>query len=71
MRSGVERRGPLNGKTRVRRPNRKLNGMAETAGVADPPVRGRLTRTLALVKAALRVWETNHPPRAKVSREPR
>ena len=69
MRSGIEQRGPLRGGPRPRRANRKLNGMAETAGLADPPTRGRLTRTLALLKAALRVWETNHPPRAKVWRE--
>ena len=50
-------------KERTPRANRRLNGMAASAGLPDPPMRGRLTRTLALLDAALRVWEANHLPR--------
>jgi len=66
MRSGIKRTRPLCDKTPVRRANRRLNGMAETAGLPDPPKRGRLMRTLALIDAALRVWEANQPRRAAV-----
>ena len=68
MRSEGKRSEPDNGETRVRRANRRLNGMAETAGLPDPPTRGRLTRTLALLDAALRVWEANQPRHAPVWR---
>ena len=68
MRSGIKQTPPLGGATSVRRANRRLNGRAETAGLPDPPARGRLTRTLALLDAALKVWETNHPRRAPVAR---
>lgn len=51
------------GKDRTPRANRRFNGMAATAGLPDPPTRGRFTRTLALLDAALRVWEANHLPR--------
>ena len=60
--------GPLSEEARPRRANRRLNGMGNTAGLADPPMRGRLTRTLALLEAALRVWEANQPPRKSVWR---
>jgi hypothetical protein len=52
---GKKERGP--------RANRQTNGMGTRAGVPDPPTRGRFTRSLALLDAALRVWETNHCPR--------
>ena len=68
MRRGIEEIGPLCGETRARRANRRLNGMAQTAGLPDPPRRGRLARTLALLDAALRVWEANQPRRATVWR---
>ena len=50
-------------KVRAPRAKRRLNGMGTTAGLPDPPIRGRLTRTIALLDAALRVWEANHLPR--------
>src|ERR1043166_2056884 len=50
-------------KERTPRANRRFNGMAAKAGLPDPPTRGRLTRTLALLDAALRVWGANHLPR--------
>ena len=68
MRMEAEQAGALTPKGGARRTKRKLNGMAATSGLADPPTRARLTRTLALLNAALRVWETNHPRRAKVWR---
>src|SRR5919106_6971454 len=68
MRSGIKQTTPLGGETPTRRANRRLNGMGESAGVPDPPVRGRLTRTLALLDAALKVWEANQPRRASVWR---
>jgi hypothetical protein len=49
--------------SRQRRANRRLNGMGTKAGVPDPPTRGRFTRTLAMLDAALRVWESHHNPR--------
>ena len=61
MNSGIKQTGPLGGETAARRANRRLNGMGARAGVPDPPMRGRLTRTLALLDAALRVWEANQP----------
>jgi hypothetical protein len=54
---------PLSENGGVRRANRRLNGMGTKAGVPDPPARGRFTRTLALLNAALRVWEANHSRR--------
>ena len=68
MRSEGKQWEPDGDETPVRRANRRLNGMAETAGLPDPPTRGRLTRTLALLDAALRVWEANQPRRASVWR---
>ena len=44
----------------VRRTRRKENGMAMTAGIARAPRRDRLTRTLQLLRAALRLWEVRH-----------
>jgi hypothetical protein len=35
--------------------------MGTKAGVPDPPKRGKLMRTLALVDAAVRLWETSRP----------
>jgi hypothetical protein len=64
MRSGIKQAGPLCAETPARRANRRLNGMGERAGLPDPPTRGRLTRTLALLDAALKVWETNQPRHA-------
>ncbi len=43
-----------------RRARRRNNGMAATTGVADPPSRGSFTRTLALLRAALRAWEARN-----------
>jgi hypothetical protein len=43
-----------------RRARRRNNGMAATTGVADPPTRGSFTRTLALLRAALRAWEARN-----------
>jgi len=34
--------------------------MAATAGIARAPRRDRLTRTLQLLRAALRLWEARH-----------
>jgi hypothetical protein len=47
-------------KTAVPRTRRRDNGMARTAGVSAVPARDRLTRTLQLVRAALRAWEARH-----------
>ena len=41
----------------VRRTRRRDNGMAFTAGVSPLPTRDHLTRTLQLLRAALRLWE--------------
>src|SRR4051812_39404231 len=71
MRSGTKETRPVRREAAVRRANRRLNGMAETAGLPDPPTRGRLARTLALLDAALKVWETNHPRDANVWRHQR
>jgi len=68
MRSGVKQTGPLGGEPPVRRANRRLNGMGNKCGLPDPPIRGRLARTIALVDAALRVWEANQPRQASVWR---
>ena len=49
------------GKKRAeRRTRRRDNGMAKTAGVSRVPRRDRLTRTLQLLRAALRLWEVRH-----------
>jgi hypothetical protein len=71
MEMAVRETGPLSDETRLRRTKRRLNGMAHTAGFSDPPTRGRFTRTLALVDAALRVWEAKQPRRASVWRNNR
>jgi hypothetical protein len=68
MRSGVKQTRQVGGEPPVRRANRRLNGMAETAGLPDPPTRGRFTRTIALLDAALRVWESNQPRKTTVWR---
>ena len=34
--------------------------MAKTAGISRAPRRDRLTRTLQLLRAALRLWEVRH-----------
>ena len=47
-------------KTAVRRTRRRDNGMAKTAGISRAPRRDRLTRTLQLLRAALRLWEVRH-----------
>ncbi|MFL6539721.1 MAG: hypothetical protein ACJ8HU_03080 [Chthoniobacterales bacterium] len=45
---------------RERRTRRRENGMAEVAGIARPPQHDRVMRSMALLKAALRVWEAKH-----------
>ena len=47
-------------KTAARRTRRRDNGMAMTAGISHAPRRDRLTRTLQLLRAALRLWEVRH-----------
>lgn len=59
MAGGIREPGGLSGDCPARRANRRLNGMGTKAGVPNPPTRGKLTRTLALIDAAVRVWETN------------
>ena len=51
---------PKGKKPVVRRRRRRDNGMAKTAGIAKAPRRDRLTRTLQLLRAALRLWEVKH-----------
>jgi hypothetical protein len=43
-----------------RRARRRENGMALKAGVSPLPTRDRLTRTVQLLRAALRLWEAKH-----------
>lgn len=43
-----------------RRTRRRDNGMAKTAGISHVPRRDRLSRTLQLLRAALRLWEVRH-----------
>jgi hypothetical protein len=50
------------------RTNRRLNGMAKKAGLRSPPRRERLTRTIALLNAALQLWEAKQPRSAAVWR---
>ena len=69
MRRDTEQTGRLGNQAGPRRANRRLNGKAETAGIPDPPTRTRLARTFALVKAALRAWETNQPRCTSVWRQ--
>lgn len=71
MTTETEEAGTPSHAARPRRANRRLNGMGKTAGLPDPPTRGKLTRTLALLDAALRVWETDQPQRASVWRRNR
>jgi hypothetical protein len=47
-------------KVAVKRMRRRDNGMAMTAGISRAPRRDRLTRTLQLLRAALRLWEVRH-----------
>ena len=49
-----EKKGP------AKRTRRRDNGMAMTAGISRAPRRDRLTRTLQLLRAALRLWEVRH-----------
>jgi hypothetical protein len=43
-----------------RRARRRQNGMAMTAGVAPLPSRDQFSRTLQLLRAALRLWEAKN-----------
>jgi hypothetical protein len=43
-----------------RRMRRRDNGMAATAGISSAPKVEPITRTLALLAAALRVWEARN-----------
>ena len=52
--------GQTGKKAAVQRARRRDNGMARTAGVSPLPKRDRLTRTLQLLRAALRLWEARH-----------
>jgi hypothetical protein len=52
--------GQTGKKAAVKRARRRDNGMARTAGVSPLPKRDRLTRTLQLLRAALRLWEVRH-----------
>jgi hypothetical protein len=47
-------------KEAVRRMRRRENGMATTAGISTIPKREPITRTLALLEAALRLWEARN-----------
>jgi hypothetical protein len=51
---------PKGKKGTVRRARRRLNGMAVTAGVTPLPTRDQFTRTLQLLRAALRLWEAKN-----------
>jgi len=48
------------GEERAKRARRKLNGMAETAGMRNAPGEERLMGTKTLLDAALRAWETRN-----------
>src|SRR3954451_13931229 len=73
MRPGVGSTGELGARTYAPRAKRRLNGMGSKAGVPDPPKRGQFMRTIALLDAALRVWEAKkrQGPPASVWRRPR
>ena len=45
---------------RARRARRSENGMAVAAGVSKMPPREKLSRSVALLRAALEVWEAKH-----------
>ena len=62
MEAGAGKPAVLAKRERVRRANRRLNGMGTKAGLPDPPKRGYIGRTIALLDAALRVWETKNRP---------
>ncbi len=47
-------------KQRARRARRSENGMAVTAGVSKTPRREKFSRSVALLRAALEVWEAKH-----------
>jgi hypothetical protein len=47
-------------KERARRARRRENGMAMTAGVSKKPAAERFSGSMALLRAALQVWETKH-----------
>ncbi len=47
-------------KEQTPRTRRRDNGMAMTAGVSKPSGRERFSRSLALIRAALQVWEAKH-----------
>jgi hypothetical protein len=64
----IEHSGQLRRKTRAPSVKRRVHGTAATAGNAAPPTRGHFARTVALLDAALRVWEANQPQRPTVWR---
>ena len=72
MGSAVGQTGLTKG-TVAPRTKRRLNGMGNKAGVPDRPIRGHFMRTVALIDAALRVWEAKKRvrPVASVWRRPR
>ncbi len=47
-------------KPRARRARRNEIGMAATAGIAKTPPREKFSRSVALLRAALEVWEAKH-----------
>jgi len=47
-------------KRAARRAQRRKNGMATTAGISSVSRPETITRTLALLRAALRVWEARN-----------
>ena len=51
---------PTAKKERARRARRSDNGMAVTAGVSKMPRREKFSRSVALLRAALEVWEAKH-----------
>ena len=73
MGAAVERTGELTSTASAPRTKRRLNGMGTRAGIADPPIRGQFMRTIALLDAALRVWEAKNRihPVSSVWRRPR
>src|SRR3954468_21648895 len=72
MRPGVGRT-ELTRDTSAPRTKRRLNGMGTKAGIPDRPIRGQFMRTIALIDAALRVWEAKKRlgPVSSVWRRPR
>jgi hypothetical protein len=68
MKSDIKQMDTFCSETPARRARSRLNAREETAGVPDPPARGRWTRTVALLDAALKVWEANQPKSPSVWR---